>query len=329
MKADAFAADILAAPERLAALLEGYAGSSSPLVNVPPGVRRVLFVGMGSSRYAALPAAALLRSRGFDAVVELASTGLASAPSTGTLVVGISASGATVETVETLERHRGTSLTVAVTNDPEGPLSTVADVTLPLRAGAEGGGVACLTFQATLAVLQLLAGALTGGGPAIAELERAIASAEALRAGRDAWLPELAKLVGASPTTYLIAPAERLSSALQSALMLREGPRLPAVATETGDWLHVDVYLSKRPGYTALIYPGSRYDAAVMAYARERSSTVVAVGRPLEGARLTIPIPEAGDPLVALLVETAVVELVAAELWQRGIAAGDPALLPG
>jgi glucosamine--fructose-6-phosphate aminotransferase (isomerizing) len=328
MKADAFAADILAAPERLAALLEGYAGSSTPLAALPPGTRRVLFIGMGSSRFAALPAAALLRSRRFDAVVELASTGLPAAPAKDTLAVGISASGATAETVEALERHRGTSLTVAVTNNPEGPLAAVADVTLPLLAGIEGGGVACLTFQATLAVLQLLAGAVAAGGPAIAELERAIASAEALRAGREAWLPELADVVEAAQTTYLIAPAERLSSALQSALMLREGPRLPAAATETGDWLHVDVYLSKRPGYTALLYPGSRYDEAVMAYARERASTIVAVGRPLDGASLTIPIPGAGDPLIALLVETGVAELVAAELWQRGIATGDPALLP-
>ena len=136
---------------------------------------------MGSSRFAALPAAALLRSRGFHAVVELASTGLPTAPAKDTLAIGISASGSTTETIEALGRHRGTSLTVAVTNDPEGPLAEVADVTLPLLAGTEGGGVACLTFQATLAVLQLVAGALSTGGPAVAEL-RAVAAAEALRA---------------------------------------------------------------------------------------------------------------------------------------------------
>ena len=124
----------------------------------------------------------------------------------------------------------------------------------------------------------------------------------------------------------MCAPAERLSSALQSALMLREGPRLPADATETGDWLHIDVYLSKRPGYTALLFPGSRYDTGVMGYALERGSTIVAVGRDVEGAALSIPIPGADDPLVALLVETGVAELVAAELWQRGTQAEDPAL---
>ena len=43
---------------------------------------------------------------------------------------------------------------------------------------------------------------------------------------RGDWLDELAERLARPPATYAIAPAERLSSALQSALMLREGPRL-------------------------------------------------------------------------------------------------------
>jgi hypothetical protein len=108
--------------------------------------------------------------------------------------------------------------------------------------------------------------------------------------------------------------------------MLREGPRLPADATESGDWLHVDVYLSRRPGYTALLFTGSRFDAGVMGYARERGSNVVAVGRPADGAVATVPIEDAERPLIPLLVETGVCELVAAELWRRGVELGDPAL---
>ena len=119
-------------------------------------------------------------------------------------------------------------------------------------------------------------------------------------------------------TIYAIAPAERFSSALESALMLREGPRVPADANETGDWLHVDVYLSKHPGYRALLFPGSRFDAGVMAWARERASTIVAVGAHVDGAALQIGFPHSGDPLVASLVETSVAELCAAVMWLRG-----------
>jgi len=252
VKHDGFVRDILAAPERLAACLDAYDDAST--LDDLAGARRVVMTGMGSSRFAALPATALLRSRGVDAVAELSSTGLPTRPATELVAVAISASGSTPETVDALARHRGVSRTVAVTNDPD-RLATAA-------------------------------------------------------------------------TTYTIAPAERLSSALQSALMLREGPRLSADATETGDWLHVDVYLSKRPGYTALLFPGSRFDDGVMAYARERGSAIVAIGPTLGGAAQHVPLDGTDDPLVALLVETGVTELVAAELWRRGVDRADPALVP-
>jgi hypothetical protein len=127
---------------------------------------------------------------------------------------------------------------------------------------------------------------------------------------------------------YTVAPAERLSSALQAALMFREGPRLPADATETGDWLHVDVYLSKRPGYRALLFTGSRFDEGLMEWARKRRATVITVGDALPGATLHVPLEGVDAPFVRLLVETGIAELAAAELWRRGIERGDPALAP-
>ena len=99
--------------------------------------------------------------------------------------------------------------------------------------------------------------------------------------------------------------------------MLREGPRLPAFAAETGDWLHVDVYLSRRPGYRAILFPGSRFDGEVLDWLERRDVPVVAVGRPEPRATLQAAYPGAGEPFVDLLVETSVVELLAAELWAR------------
>ena len=78
-------------------------------------------------------------------------------------MVAISASGASEETVAALERHVGTSPTIAVTNHPERPLGHVADVALPLLAGEEVGGIACASYQCTLAVLLLLAARIAGG----------------------------------------------------------------------------------------------------------------------------------------------------------------------
>jgi hypothetical protein len=72
--------------------------------------------------------------------------------------------------------------------------------------------------------------------------------------------------------------------------MLREGPRLAAVGCETGDWSHVDVYLTKTLDYLALVFAGARH---------------------------TVRYPLDTDPIVALLTEVMVPELVAASLWQQ------------
>ncbi|MGH3138033.1 MAG: SIS domain-containing protein [Gaiellaceae bacterium] len=286
----------------------------------------MVFIGMGSSRFAAVAAAAHLRARGLDAVAELASTGSPTRPSADTLAVGISASGRTPETVEALRAHRGPSETVAITNDPASELGAAADIVLPLLAGREEGGVACLTYQATLAVLLLLAGRIVSDAPQVSDLRPAIEAAARLRDERDSWLDAVVELVDDARTIATIAPAERLSSALQSALMLREGPRLAADAAETGDWLHVDVYLSKRPGYAAFLLAGSRFDAGVIEWATKRSFPVVSIGGFVSGATIGISYSGSDNPNISLLVETGVAELVAAELWQRRAAAGDPAL---
>jgi len=94
---EGFLRDVLVAPARLEALLDAYEGPRSPLAELAGegGFRRVVFMGMGSSRFAAVSIAALMRSRGVDAVAELASTGSPTRPSADTLAVGISASGGT------------------------------------------------------------------------------------------------------------------------------------------------------------------------------------------------------------------------------------------
>jgi fructoselysine-6-P-deglycase FrlB-like protein len=316
--ADAFLADVLAEPESLASALDAYGGRDGPLGAVGKiPERRVLFVGMGSSRYAALAACSLLRAAGIDAAVEYASAAEATPPAGDRLVVAISASGSTPETVEAAQRHRGHGRVVAVTNDPESPLATAADVTLPLFAGEEAGGIACRTYQSTVAVLLLLCGRMLGRAERAPERFRpAVDAVRELHSARSAWLPAAADLIGNGPVD-VVAPAERLSSAEQSALMLREAPRIRAAACETGDWLHVDVYLTRPPGYRAILFPGSRFDGAFFDWIEQRGGAVVAIGSPAPGAALEIGYPGAGDPLVDLLVETSAVELTAAELWRR------------
>ncbi len=184
----------------------------------------------------------------------------------------------------------------------------MADRHIALEAGEETGGVACRTFQHTIAVLL----ALLDPSRAKAAVRRAADATEDLLDRRSSWLPGAAETLGDAGPVFVLAPEERISSAEQGALMFREGPRRPADACESGDWLHVDVYLTKPLPYRALLFTGSRFDDDVARWIGERGGRLVAVGAP-GGLRYRGD----DDPDTALLTETLVAELLAADGWRR------------
>lgn len=307
--------DLERIPGTLAALADALDGGYLPL-EAPPH-DRVLLLGMGSSAYAAGVVAARLRHAGVDAVAELASSDLLPPPDPRTLVVAVSASGRSAETLASTAAYAGVAPVVVVTEDPGSPLADLATRVLPLLAGPEEGGVACRSYRHALAVLLALADRLAPGvAPTLTTGCRAAAAATAhLLDTRDGWLPEVTERLAGPDGSWVVAPARRLASAQQSALMLREGPRRPSHACETGDWSHVDVYLTKTLDYRMLLLPGSAYQPELLRWAAERGSTVVAVGADVEGAVAAVRYP--GDDVddVRLLAETTVAELVAARWW--------------
>ena len=229
-----------------------------------------------------------------------------------------SASGGSAETREAMERYAGRCPVVLLTNVEAPALGELADVVVPMHAGVERGGVACRSFQHTLAMFLDLERRLTGTQihvPGVV-LRAAEASAGLLERRHD-WLPELADLLLGPDGTHIVGPARRFSSTQQSALMLREGPRLPAVGCETGDWSHVDVYLTKTTDYRMLLLAGSRWEAQLIEWTSQRGSTVVALGGEVEGATRSLRYPYDDDDDVRLLTETLVAELLAADAWSR------------
>lgn len=310
-----FLADLERKPTALARLADALA-SDDPWAGRPSDVRRVVFLGMGSSRYAAQVAALRLRARGIDAVAEYASAALSYPAGPDTLVVAVSATGGSRETLDATARYAESSFLAALVNQPDSPLAAAAGLVVPLLAGPEESGVACRTFQHTLVQLRALEAHLTGEPVDLPALCRRAADASAdLLDRRGTWLDQALTLLDGPAGVYTIAPAERLSSAEQSALMVREGPRRPADACETGDWSHVDVYLTKTLDYRAILFPGSRYDDQAMEWVRERGSTVLSVGAEVPGAAGAVRYRGDDDPDVRLLTEVLVAELVAAAWW--------------
>jgi len=305
-----FLADLEAKPEALARLA-GMLRSVDPFQPLA-GTDRVLLLGMGSSRYAAGMAAARLRRAGIDATADYASAPTYP-PVDGLLVVAVSATGGSREVLDALSAY---PRKIVITNDERSAVAQGADLVVPMHAGREAGGVACRTYQHTLALLLALVARLTGGAADVAAtIERAAAATADLLDRRREWLPEVIAALDGPHGVYAIAPAERLCSAEQSALMIREGPRRPATGCETGDWSHVDVYLTKTLDYRALLFPVSRYDDAALEWLRERGCTVVAVGGEVPGSTVTVRYAGDDDPDVALLTEVLVAELVAAAWW--------------
>jgi glutamine---fructose-6-phosphate transaminase (isomerizing) len=287
----------------------------APQVGDVEPIGRVLLVGMGSSLYAAQVGAQRLRSAGITAIAESGSSTSTVPTKSDDLIIGVSAGGSSPET-QHLFGLCGAGRRIALTNTLDSPMSEIAGATVDLGAGPELGGVACRSYTHTLIALLALERELTGKPHDLAgRIRRSAAATSDLLDRRGEWLEEVTDLLAGPDGTWLLAPLERFSSAQQGALMLREGPRRPAVGCETGDWSHVDVYLTKTLDYRALVFPGSMWDAQAADWLQQRNSTVVAVGGDWPGAKYTLRYDGDDDPVVALLVETLVPELVAASLW--------------
>jgi fructoselysine-6-P-deglycase FrlB-like protein len=316
MKPDEFLVDLTRKPEVLASLADSLRGANpwSDLTGTP---ERVVLLGMGSSTYAAGVAARRMRAQGLVAVAELASSDLLPRWGSGTLAVAISATGGSKETLDALGRLDKSATVVALTNVPGSPITQPTARTVLMAAEPELGGVACRSFQHTLVMLLALEDHLLGrpGDRLAATVEKAAEATAHLLATEAEWRPVVADLVLGPVGTHVAAPARRLSSAQQSALMLREGPRRAAVACESGDWAHVDVYLTKNTDYRLLSYAGSSWDDGILEWTLPRRTTVVSVGGELEGASYVLRYPHDDDDDVRLLTETLVAELVAARAW--------------
>jgi glutamine---fructose-6-phosphate transaminase (isomerizing) len=318
MDPHAFLTDLEAKPDALRALADRIdAGDLRWPLGAGTAPSRVLLTGMGSSWFAAQVAALRMRRLGVAAVAELSSADTSYPDADDLLVVGVSASGGSAETLDFVRRY---ARPVALTNTASSPITGCTEASVEMHAGPEPSGVACRSYQHTLVALLALEEQLGGVELGLADVVRRAAEATAdLLGRRGGWLPEVCAALDGPHGAWTLAPADRIGAALQGALMLREGPRRAADGCETGDWSHVDVYLTKTLDYRALVFTGSRHDPAAATWMRDRGSTAVKVGgAPFDATGPTVRYAGDTDPLVTLLTEVLVAELVAATWWLAG-----------
>jgi glutamine---fructose-6-phosphate transaminase (isomerizing) len=209
--------------------------------------------GMGSSCFAAIPAAHALRSAGRPAFVLSATELLEPGGNLlGTAYVGISQSGKSAETVEGLARVSAPRL--SLTNDGSGPLSDLADVALPLGS-AQDTAIATLTYTATLSAMAALASSL--GAPLDFDWSQLpTLVSETLEESAPA-ASAAAELFANMDVLDCVARGSSLASAAESALLLREAVRIPAAYIDTLQYLHGPLEVAE-PGRGCIVFGSGR-----------------------------------------------------------------------
>jgi len=220
--------------------------------------RGFVIAARGSSDHAALYAKYLFGRRN-RALVALAAPSLftryASPPSLdGQCVIGISQSGASPDVLAVLEEAvRQGAMTVAITNEPNSKMASVAGLVLPLEAGPERSVPASKTYTASLLALALISNAIDRDDA----FERALAQVPSSLAGALKAEIDLDKLVPALAGTRAIVLGRgfNFSTAEEIALKLTETSYVLARAWSVADFEHGPIAVVE-PGFPVLLVGG-------------------------------------------------------------------------
>lgn len=146
-------------------------------------------------------------------------------------VVGISQSGQSPDLLAVLGEARTQGRpTIAITNDPESPMAEIADLIVPLQAGAELSVAATKTYTASLLAIAMIASDSVGSSSISASVQGAL-DAE----------PEIAEAVsriGTMPDAVILGRGYNRSTAFEWALKLQEMAYVLANPFSTADFAH-------------------------------------------------------------------------------------------
>ena len=216
-------------PRALRQCLQGRVDERGGQVSLPEVANldpaRVHLLAAGTSYHAAVYGAWLFRHRGIPAQAFYAHEYAISAPpGDDALVVGISQSGETADTLSGVrEAQRRGAATLAVTNTVGGTLAREADEALYIRSGPEIGVAATKTFAAQQTALNLLVLSMAAGR----ESRAVIASLRDLpgdiqRILDESAAPAVAAAFETAPAYFFIGRGLHHPVALEGALKLKE-----------------------------------------------------------------------------------------------------------
>ncbi|MGA2136444.1 MAG: SIS domain-containing protein [Bryobacteraceae bacterium] len=261
----AYLRDILAQPRALADTVASLC--AAPDLALKP-FDRVVLTGMGASYHALQPLFLQLVESGLQTLMLETAELIHYFPAVltaGTLLVAVSQSGGSVETVRLLDAVAGRVATVGVTNTPESPLGTRADLTVLTRAGTESS-VSCKTYVTTIAALEWLGAALRRCGRQSAEaaLQEAAQSAESYLRGWERKVSQLFDLLAGVGTLFVTGRGASVAAAGTGGLILKESAHFHAEGMTCSAFRHGPFELTG-PGTAVLVFAGDERTAALNA----------------------------------------------------------------
>lgn len=146
-------------------------------------------------------------------------------------VVGISQSGQSPDLLAVLEEGRSQNRpTVAITNDPDSPMGSVADVVVPLGAGPELSVAATKSYTTSLLAVAMIAGSSDGDESLADAVAGALAAEDAIE--------EAVERMGGMRDAVVLGRGYNRSTAFEWALKLQEMAYVPANPFSTADFAH-------------------------------------------------------------------------------------------
>lgn len=301
--------EILAQPPAWAEVLRLVQGVAAPLRDLwrsrPPA--QLLLTGCGSSHYLALAGAHLLQAQLRVPCRALPSSEIVFAPDeaalgvSSLLLVALSRSGETTETVWAVERlrERGAT-TVALTCSAAGPLLHASHLAISLPV-EERSVVMTGSFTSMLLTLAALAAALAGDEKETAALHRAPELAAAEMTPLEAHAREVAQ---ASYSSFVyLGTGPTFGLAAEGALKMTEMSLLPGCAYHTLEFLHGPrAAVSGETVVVGLLSGhGTAFQRRVLREVAALGARVIAVGEEVAGlSSLPMPAPPGSVPAMLL-----------------------------
>lgn len=193
---------------------------------------RVVLTGMGGSFFGLHPMAMELAANGWTPMMVETSELIHCYPELlepSTLVVAISQSGKSAETVRLLEMNARRATVIGVTNWADSPLAREADFAVMTAAGDEYT-VSCKTYVTTQMALRMLAAALSGAEEN-GRLREMKPAAEVFHEYLSRWkghVDELAEMLRGVRDVFLVGRGESLAAAQTGALTIKESTHFHA-----------------------------------------------------------------------------------------------------